>query len=94
MLPALVISMTAFLRIILVLGFMRNAIGLQQMPPNQVIIGFGLFSLFCHNTRTRRGLSGFGDTLHVREMSEMDAGDSDEPCGISCSRRLGSVTSP
>jgi len=42
-LPGLVISMTAFLRIVLVLGFMRNAIGLQQMPPNQVIIGFALF---------------------------------------------------
>jgi flagellar biosynthetic protein FliP len=35
--------MTAFLRIVLVLGFTRNAIGLQQMPPNQVIIGFSLF---------------------------------------------------
>jgi flagellar biosynthesis protein FliP len=42
-LPGIVISMTAFLRIVLVLGFTRNAIGLQQMPPNQVIIGFSLF---------------------------------------------------
>jgi len=42
-LPGLVISMTAFLRIVVVLGLMRHAIGLQQMPPNQVIIGVALF---------------------------------------------------
>jgi len=42
-LPGLVISMTAFMRIVLVLGLMRQALGLQQMPPNQVIIGISLF---------------------------------------------------
>ena len=35
LLPGLVISMTAFMRIVLVLGLMRQALGLQQMPPNQ-----------------------------------------------------------
>lgn len=42
-LPGLIISMTAFLRIVLVLGFLRQSIGLAQMPPNQVIIGLSLF---------------------------------------------------
>ncbi len=42
-LPGIVISMTAFLRIILVLGFTRQAMGLPQMPPNQVLIGLSLF---------------------------------------------------
>ena len=43
LLPGILISMTAFLRIVLVLGFLRNALGLQSMPPNQVIIGLSLF---------------------------------------------------
>lgn len=43
LLPGLVLSMTAFLRIILVMGFLRNALGLAQMPPNQVLIGLSLF---------------------------------------------------
>ncbi len=43
LLPGIVISMTAFLRIVLVMGFLRNALGLQSMPPNQVIIGLSLF---------------------------------------------------
>lgn len=42
-LPGIVISMTAFLRIVLVMGFLRQALGLQSMPPNQVIIGLSLF---------------------------------------------------
>jgi flagellar biosynthetic protein FliP len=43
LLPGLVLSMTAFLRIILVMGFLRNALGLAQMPPNQILIGLSLF---------------------------------------------------
>ena len=42
-LPGLLLSMTAFLRIIIVMGFLRSAIGLAQMPPNQVLIGLSLF---------------------------------------------------
>jgi flagellar biosynthetic protein FliP len=37
---------TAFTRIIVVLSFTRNALSLQQMPPNQVIIGLALFLTF------------------------------------------------
>jgi len=35
--------MTGFTRIIIVLGFLRNALGTQQMPPNQVLLSFSLF---------------------------------------------------
>jgi len=46
-LPALVLMMTSFTRIIIVLGILRQALGLQQSPPNQVLIGLSLFlSLF------------------------------------------------
>ena len=46
-LPALVLMMTSFTRILIVLSILRQALGLQQSPPNQVLIGLSLFlSLF------------------------------------------------
>ena len=46
-LPALLLMMTSFTRILIVLSILRQAIGLQQSPPNQVLIGLSLFlSLF------------------------------------------------
>ena len=44
--PSILIMMTSFTRIIIILSFMRNAIGTQQMPPNQVLIGLALFLTF------------------------------------------------
>lgn len=45
--PSLVIMLTSFTRIAIVLSLTRNALGLQGVPPNQVIIGLALFlSLF------------------------------------------------
>ncbi|HKJ89738.1 MAG TPA: flagellar type III secretion system pore protein FliP, partial [Oceanipulchritudo sp.] len=44
--PAIVLLMTSFLRIIIVLGFVRNAIGMQSTPPNQVLVGMALFLTF------------------------------------------------
>lgn len=41
--PTIVIMMTGFTRILIVLSFIRNALGLQQTPPNQVLIGLALF---------------------------------------------------
>ncbi len=41
--PAVIILCTCFTRIIVVLSFMRQAIGTQNMPPNQLLIGFALF---------------------------------------------------
>ena len=46
-LPSLVLMMTSFTRILVVLSILRQAIGLQQSPPNQVLVGLALFlSLF------------------------------------------------
>ncbi len=42
-LPALILSMTAFTRIIIVLAILRQALGTPQTPPNQVLVGLGLF---------------------------------------------------
>ena len=41
--PAILILCTCFTRIIVVLSFMRQAIGTQSMPPNQLLVGFALF---------------------------------------------------
>lgn len=41
--PSILIMMTSFTRIIIVLSFLRNALGTQQSPPNQVLIGLALF---------------------------------------------------
>lgn len=46
-LPSLVLMMTSFTRIIIVLSLLRQALGLQQTPPNQVLVGLAMFlSLF------------------------------------------------
>lgn len=44
--PSLVIMTTAFTRILIVLGFIRNAIGTMSTPPNQVLVGIALFLTF------------------------------------------------
>lgn len=44
--PAFLIMMTSFTRIVIVLSFVRNAVGTQQAPPNQIIIGLALFLTF------------------------------------------------
>ncbi|MCX5988594.1 MAG: flagellar type III secretion system pore protein FliP [Chloroflexi bacterium] len=44
--PAILIMVTAFTRIIIVLSLIRNAIGVPQLPPNQVLIGLALFLTF------------------------------------------------
>ncbi|WP_034629032.1 flagellar type III secretion system pore protein FliP [Desulfotruncus alcoholivorax] len=41
--PAFLLMMTSFTRIVVVLSLLRSAIGTQQAPPNQVIIGLALF---------------------------------------------------
>jgi flagellar biosynthetic protein FliP len=43
LLPAILLLMTSFTRIIIVLGFLRQALGTAQSPPNQVLVGLALF---------------------------------------------------
>jgi flagellar biosynthetic protein FliP len=45
-LPALLLSMTSFTRILIVMGLLRTAIGTQSSPPNQVLVGLSLFLTF------------------------------------------------
>jgi flagellar biosynthetic protein FliP len=43
MLPAILLMMTAFTRIVIVLGILRQALGAGNTPPNQVLVGLSLF---------------------------------------------------
>ena len=43
LLPSLLIMCTSFLRTIIMLSFLRNAMGIQQSPPNMVLVGIALF---------------------------------------------------
>ena len=44
--PSILVMMTSFMRIIIVLSFLRSALGLQQTPPNQVLISLAMFLTF------------------------------------------------
>ena len=44
--PSILLMTTCFTRIVIVLGFIRQAMGTQNMPPNQIIIGLSLFLTF------------------------------------------------
>ncbi len=43
LLPSLLVMMTSFTRIIIILSFLRNALGIQQTPPNMVLVGIAIF---------------------------------------------------
>jgi len=45
-LPSMLMMMTSFVRIIVVMAILRQAMGLQQSPPNQVLVGIALFMTF------------------------------------------------
>jgi flagellar biosynthetic protein FliP len=44
--PAILLMMTSFTRIVIVLSLLRQALGTQQLPPNQVMIGLAMFMTF------------------------------------------------
>jgi len=44
--PSILVMMTSFVRIVIVMSFLRRAIGTQTMPPDQVLVGLSLFLTF------------------------------------------------
>ena len=44
--PAIIIMMTSFTRIVIVLSLLRQALGTQSLPPNQILIGLAMFMTF------------------------------------------------
>jgi flagellar biosynthetic protein FliP len=75
LLPAILLMMTAFTRIIIVLGILRQALGAGQTPPNQVLIGLALFlSLFV--------MSPVVDRITVEAFQPLQAGQIDATTAI------------
>jgi len=73
--PALLVMMTSFTRIVIVLSFVRRAIGTQELPPNQVITGLALFLTFMVMTPTftaikRDALDPYTSTSPAQQISQ------------------------
>ncbi|MEX0322935.1 MAG: flagellar type III secretion system pore protein FliP [Puniceicoccaceae bacterium] len=66
--PAIILMMTSFLRIIIVLGFVRNAMGLQSTPPNQALVGIALFLSFFL-------MMPVGTRIHEEALQPLEAGE-------------------
>jgi flagellar biosynthesis protein FliP len=68
--PAIIILCTSFTRIVIVLSFMRQALGTQNMPPNQLLIGFSLFlSIF---VMMPTGKSIYENTIKPYQAKQID----------------------
>ena len=68
LLPSLALAATSFTRIVIVLAILRQALGMPQTPPNQVLIGLALFlSLFV--------MAPILDEVNVQSISPYMAGD-------------------
>lgn len=65
--PALLVTMTSFTRIVIVFHFLRQALGTQEMPPNQILIGLALFlSVFI--------MAPVGERVHTLALEPAMAG--------------------
>lgn len=72
--PAIVVMLTSFTRIIVVLSFVRSALSLQQLPPNQVLIGLALFLTFFTMAPTWQAAYEAGLAPYLAgELSELEA---------------------
>ncbi|MGK5089267.1 flagellar type III secretion system pore protein FliP [Bdellovibrionota bacterium FG-2] len=65
--PAILIMMTSFTRIVVVLSFIRQALGTQQMPPNQLIVGLALFLSFFVMAPTWKAISATAVEPYLNE---------------------------
>jgi flagellar biosynthetic protein FliP len=74
--PSILIMMTSFTRIIVVLSFLRTAMGIQQTPPNSVIISLALFlTLFIMQPTLEVAYKQGVEPLVAGEIDEMTAFD-------------------
>lgn len=72
--PSILIMMTSFTRIVVVLSFLRTAIGIQQTPPNTVMISLALFLTFFIMTPTLKSAYQEGIVPLINEdIDEMEA---------------------
>src|SRR5688572_4597642 len=68
--PAILLMVTSFTRIIIVLSLLRQALGAQQLPPNQVLVGLSMFMTFLVMAPTWERVNG--EALQPYMNGEMD----------------------
>ncbi len=74
LLPAILISMTSFVRTVVVLSFVRQGVGTAQTPPNQVIVGLSIFlTLFTMAPIFNEMKEKAFDPYMLGEMTDMQA---------------------
>lgn len=74
LIPSILLMMTSFTRIIIVLSFMRNALGTQQAPPNQVLLGLALcLTLFTMSSVITEVQTVAYDPYKAGEMTQTEA---------------------
>ena len=72
--PSILIMMTSFTRIVVVLSFLRTAIGIQQTPPNTVMISLAMFLTFFIMAPTFQAAYQSGvQPLIAEEINEVEA---------------------
>lgn len=72
--PALILTLTSFTRIVVVLSLLRHAVGVPQLPPNQVVVGLALFlTAFVMAPVAREIHSAAVEPYLARRISETEA---------------------
>ena len=72
--PAMLIMLTGFVRIVIVLSFLRQAVGTQTMPPNQVLVSLALFLTFFVMGPVLRDIKEHAlEPYQRKEISDTDA---------------------
>ena len=72
--PAMLMMMTSFTRIVIVFSILRQPWGCKQSPSNQIIIGLSLFlSIFHHGTRVQRSERNRNPTVSGEKMPLQEA---------------------
>ena len=72
--PSILVMVTSFVRIVIVLGFLRSAMGLQQTPPNQVVVSLALFlTLFIMAPAAQTAYRDGIQPLIANQISEEEA---------------------
>lgn len=80
LLPSILIMMTSFTRIVIIFSFLRNSMGTQQIPPNQVVVGLAIFLTFfvmtpVMNDINNQALEPFAESRISLEEAADNAGD-------------------
>src|ERR1044071_895274 len=76
LLPAIILTVTSFVRAIVVLSFIRQGIGSQQTPPNQVLVGLAMFLTLFVMTPVMTEMKSLGLDPYLK--GELDEGQAFE----------------